>query len=344
MPVPAPPQPPAVTLLAGGVGGAKLAHGMAALVEDLTVVVNTGDDFELYGLAISPDLDTVMYTLAGWADTAQGWGVAGDTRATIDAVARLGEAVWFHLGDQDLATHLVRTAHRRAGEPLSQVTARLAAAAGVTARLLPVTDDPVATMVDTPAGRLAFQEYFVARGQRDEVTAVDLQGVADAAPAPGVLDALTAADVVVLAPSNPFVSIGPVLAVPGVRDALAASPARRVAVSPIVGGKALKGPAGKMLASLGHEVSALGVARLYAGLVDVFCLDAVDAALAPAVEALGLEVLVTDTVMGPGPGRERLAAALLAAAGLAPGGAAGETAGRAARDDEARPAGVPDRP
>lgn len=313
-PVPAPGRSrPTVTVLAGGVGGAKLAHGLTAVVEDLTVVVNTGDDFELYGLAISPDLDTVMYTLAGWADTAQGWGLAGDSHATLDAVAHLGEDVWFHLGDQDLATHLVRTAHRRAGAPLSQVTARLAAAAGVTAALLPMTDDPVATLVDTPAGRLPFQEYFVARGQRDEVTAVVLDGIADSSPAPGVLAALTGADVVVLAPSNPFVSIGPILAVPGVRDALAGSPARRVAVSPIVGGRALKGPAGKMLASLGHEVSALGVARLYAGLVDVMCLDVRDRDLAPAVADLGMEVLVTDTVMGPGAGRERLARELLAA-------------------------------
>lgn len=316
-----------MTVLAGGVGGAKLADGLAAIVDDLTVVVNTGDDFELYGLAISPDLDTVLYTLAGWADTTQGWGVAGDTRATLDAVARLGEDVWFHLGDQDLATHLVRTGHLRAGEPLSQVTARLAAAAGIGTRLLPMTDDRVATLVDTPVGRLPFQEYFVARGHRDEVTGVVLDGVDAARPAPGVLAAITDADVVVLAPSNPFVSIGPILTVPGVREALAGSRARRAAVSPIVGGQALKGPAGQMLASLGHEVSALGVARLYAGLVDVMCLDEHDEHLVPAVTDLGLEVLVTDTVMGPGPGRARLARELLAAAttsapGTPPGAAA----------------------
>ena len=301
-----------VTLLAGGVGGAKLAQGLDRASDDLTVVVNTGDDAVIYGLHVSPDLDTVMYTLAGIANPETGWGVAGDTFATLEAMARLGEETWFRLGDRDLATLVLRTARLRAGVPLSTTTAELAAALGVRARLLPMTDDAVATLVDTPAGRLEFQDYFVRRRHEDEVLGIVLDGIEEAAPAPGVLDALDA-DVVVIGPSNPFVSIGPVLAVPGVRERLAASRARRVAVSPIVGGRALKGPAAAMLGAMGHDVSALGVARLYAGLADVFVLDESDRDLAPAVEELGMAALVTRTVMGGPEDRERLARELLAA-------------------------------
>ena len=305
---------PTVTVLAGGVGGAKLAQGLDALVDDLTVVVNTADDARIYGLAISPDLDTVMYTLAGVANPATGWGVADETHTTLTAMAALGEDTWFTLGDKDLATHVVRTERLARGVPLSHVTAGLASALGVRARLLPMTDDPVATVVDTASGRFGFQEYFVARRHRDDVVAIALDGVERAVPAPGVLAALTDADVVVLAPSNPFVSIGPILAVPGVRDALAGTRARRVGVSPIVAGQALKGPAAQMLASLGHEVSSLGVARLYAGLLDVLCIDEQDAHLAPGIEALGMRVLVTGTVMGGADDRRRLAGEVLAAA------------------------------
>ncbi|GAA2727804.1 2-phospho-L-lactate transferase [Cellulomonas aerilata] len=303
-----------VTALAGGVGGAKLVHGLDGLVRDLTVVVNTADDAEVYGLSISPDLDTVMYTLAGLANPVTGWGVAGDTRVTLDAMAGLGERTWFTLGDRDLATHVVRTGRLRAGTPLSRVTADLTAALGIRARLLPMTDDRVATMVDTPAGRLDFQEYFVGRRHQDPVVGLVLDGIETAAPAPGVLAAFADADVVVLAPSNPFVSIGPILAVPGVRDALAGTSARRVGVSPIVGGQALKGPAAQMLADLGHEVSALGVARLYVGLLDVLCIDEEDRALAPAIRDLGLDVVVTGTVMGGPDDRRRLAREVLDAA------------------------------
>lgn len=306
--------PPAVTVLAGGVGGAKLADGLAALTDDLTVVVNTADDAEIYGLAISPDLDTVMYTLAGVANPVTGWGVVDESHTTLGAMARYGVDTWFTLGDKDLATHVVRTDRLRRGVPLSQVTAELAAALGVRARLLPMTDDRVSTLVDTPAGRLGFQEYFVARRHADAVLGVTFDGIAQAHPTPGVLDALATADVVVLAPSNPVVSLGPVLAVPGVRAAIAASPARRVGVSPIVGGAALKGPAASMLADLGHEVSPLGVARLYEGLIDVFCLDEQDRAFAPAVERLGMEVLVTRAVMTDVADRARLARELLDAA------------------------------
>lgn len=301
-----------MTVLAGGVGGAKLAQGMERAVDDLTVVVNTADDAEIYGLSVSPDLDTVMYTLAGIADARTGWGVAGDTRTVLDQIERLGERPWFTLGDRDLATHIVRTMRLRQGHPLSAITADLAGALGVRARLLPMTDRRVATLIDTAEGRLAFQEYFVGRGHRDRVLGVVLDGIEAAVPAPGVIEALTEADLVVLAPSNPFVSIGPVLAVPGIRDGLAGSGALRVAVSPVVGGAALKGPAADMLADLGHEVSAAGVARLYRGLVDVMCIDEVDRDLAAEIEALGMRVLVADTVMGDAADRERFARELLA--------------------------------
>lgn len=303
-----------VTVLAGGVGGARLAHGMDLAGADLTVVVNVADDVELHGLAISPDLDTVTYTLAGLADEERGWGVVGETYAALGAMGRLGEDTWFTLGDRDLATHVVRTARLRAGDPLSTVTAQLTTALGVRPRVVPVTDDRVATLVDTPAGRLGFQEYFVGRRHADDVLGVVYGGIEDARPAPGVVEAVADADVVVVAPSNPFLSVEPVLAVAGVREALAGTRARRVAVSPIVGGRAIKGPAAQMLATLGHEVSALGVARLYAGLVDLMVVDERDAHLADDVTGLGMRVLVTDTVMGGADGRERLARELLAAA------------------------------
>ncbi|MBD5786197.1 2-phospho-L-lactate transferase [Cellulosimicrobium terreum] len=302
-----------VTVLAGGVGGARLAHGLDLAGADLTVVVNVADDVELHGLAISPDLDTVTYTLAGLADEERGWGVVGETYATLGAMARLGEDTWFTLGDKDLATHVVRTARLRAGAPLSVVTAQLAAALGVRPGVLPVTDDGVATLVDTPAGRLGFQEYFVGRRHADDVVGLVYDGIEAARPAPGVVEAVRDADVVVVAPSNPFLSVAPVLGVPGVREALLGSRAHRVAVSPIVGGRAIKGPAAHLLASLGHEVSALGVARLYRGLVDHMVIDSHDARLAEDVAALGMRVLVTDTVMGGAAGRERLAREILGA-------------------------------
>lgn len=314
---------PRVTLLAGGVGGARLAHGFAlalpegggAVLPDaepsLTVLVNVGDDTELHGLAISPDLDTVMYTLAEVSDEVRGWGLQNETYATLDQLGRLGEDTWFTLGDRDLATHIVRTARLRSGMPLSTVTAQLAASLGIRARLLPVTDDRVRTLVDTPSGRVAFQEYFVHRRHADAVLDLTFDGVEAARPAPGVLDAVARADVLVVAPSNPFLSVEPVLAVPGVRDAVRAASAPVVAVSPIVGGRAIKGPAAQILETLGHEVSALGVARLYAGLADVMCIDQEDAGLAGAIEALGMDVVVTDTVMGGPEGRERLARTLL---------------------------------
>ncbi|MFC7404545.1 2-phospho-L-lactate transferase [Georgenia alba] len=305
---------PSVTLLAGGVGGAKLAQGLAGALqrpEDLTVVVNTGDDDVIYGLDVSPDLDTVMYTLAGLANPETGWGVADDTFTTLDAMAALGEDTWFRIGDRDLATNVLRTARRRSGATLSEVTAELCRGLGVRPRLLPMTDQRVATVVTTPDGRLDFQEYFVARRHADRVLGVSYDGVSESRPAPGVLETLGEADVVVLAPSNPYLSIGPILAVPGVREALAATTARKTAVSPIVGGRALKGPAAAILEAMGHEVSALGVARMWAGVVDELVLDVADAALAPAVEEVGLSVVVTRTVMSGAEDRVRLARELL---------------------------------
>lgn len=309
-----------VTVLAGGVGGARLAHGFALALPDggapaggggLTCVVNVGDDTERHGLHVSPDLDTVMYTLAGLNDEERGWGLTGESYATLAQLERLGEDTWFTLGDKDLATHVVRTARLREGTPLSAVTAALTTALGVRARLLPVTDDPVRTRVSTPSGTLDFQEYFVRRQHADAVLDLAYEGIDAAHPAPGVLDAVRDADLLVVAPSNPFLSVEPVLAVPGVREAVRSSRARRVAVSPIVGGRAVKGPAAQILETLGHEVSALGVARLYAGAVDVVVIDTADAALAAPIEDLGFEVLVTDTIMGGPAGRERLARELL---------------------------------
>ena len=302
-----------VALLAGGVGGAKLAHGLQAVLEpgELTVIVNTGDDLDLFGLRVSPDLDTVLYTLAGLANPDTGWGVAGDTWTALDMLGRYGEPTWFRIGDADLATHVRRTALLRAGATQTAAATNMAAALGVRTRILPMSDDTVETRLETDAGVLDFQEYFVHRGQRDEVRGVLLRGIESARPTAEVLNALNAADLVVIAPSNPIVSIGLILALPGVRDLVAASSAPRVAVSPIVAGRALRGPADRMLASLGHEVTALGVARLYAGLVDVFVLDEADAALAPAIEALGMRAVPAPSVMVTDADRAELARRVL---------------------------------
>jgi LPPG:FO 2-phospho-L-lactate transferase len=290
-----------------------MAQGLQAALppDDLMVVVNTADDFELYGLHISPDLDTVMYTLAGIADPVNGWGVAGDTRHTLDAIARYGQEPWFLLGDQDFATHILRTERLRAGTSLSAVTNELCSALGLQSRIVPMTDDRVATLVDTPAGRLEFQDYFVGRHQSDDVLGVTFAGIERATAHPDAVAAVRAADAVVIAPSNPIVSVAPILETPGIREALADTPAPIVAVSPIVGGRALKGPAAQMLATLGHEVSALGVARLYAGLIDGLVIDEVDRELAPAIELAGSRALVTATVMGGEADRRRLATEVL---------------------------------
>ncbi len=312
---------PTVVALAGGVGGAKLADGLQALLGGrLSVVVNTADDCTRHGLLVMPDHDTVLYNLAGIEQPGLGWGIEGDTHAVMDQLGVYGEPTWFSLGDRDLALHIARTAAVRAGARPTEACLAAQRSLGVAARILPMADAPVATAVRTAEGWLEFQEYFVHRRQAPEVLELRLDGIDAATPTPEAAAAIDAAGAIVIGPSNPLVSIGPILAVPGMRDRLAAARgrgARAAAVSPIVGGRALKGPADRMLASLGHEPTALGVARLYADLVDVFVLDAVDAALAPEVEALGLEALVTDTVMADDAARVRVAAEVLRGVGVA---------------------------
>jgi LPPG:FO 2-phospho-L-lactate transferase len=308
-----------ICALAGGVGGAKLASGLQDVLPpgDLSTVVNTADDFDLWGLHICPDLDTVMYTLAGISNPETGWGIAGESFETLNMVQRYGEETWFKLGDRDLATHVLRTSRMRSGETLTEVTAGLSVALGVESVVLPMSDDPVSTILETPEGRLEFQEYFVRRGQRDEVLGIELRGIEDAGPTERVLTAISGADAIVLCPSNPVVSVRPILALPGMEEALASSDAPKVAVSPIVGGRALKGPADRMLSSLGHEVSATGVARMYAGLVDGMVVDRTDDGERAGIEALGMRVLVTESVMRDAEDRARLASETLEfAAGL----------------------------
>jgi len=304
--------------LAGGVGGAKLAHGLQTHLGDrLTVVVNTGDDLERHGLLVMPDHDTVMYTLAGLANREWGWGIEGETFAAAEMLARLGEPTWFRLGDRDLAVHVVRTARVRSGLGVTDACLGIQRSLGVLATILPMSDDPVRTEVRIDEGWLDFQDYFVARHQEPEVREVRFGGVELAAPAPGVEAAIAAAETVVIAPSNPIVSIGPILAVEGIRAALSAARSAGtpiVAVSGIVGGKALKGPADRMLASLGHESSALGVARLLAGVATDFVIDRVDADSRAPIEALGLRAHVTDTIMADDAARARLAGECLAVA------------------------------
>ena len=303
---------PRVVELAGGVGGAKLADGLQAVVgPDLTVIVNTGDDLERHGLVIWPDHDTVVYTLAGLDDEERGWGLKDETWTVIDTLRALGEDAWFRLGDRDIATHLVRTERLRSGERPTEVAKALGASLGVAATVLPMTDDAVRTELRTSDGWLEFQEYFVHRGQRPDVHEVRFRGIEAACITPEARAAIDTAEVIVIAPSNPIVSTGPILALPGVREALGAAAGHGtpiVAVSGIIGGRALRGPADRMLASLGHEPSALGVARIYGGVADRFVLDQLDRDLAPDIEALGMRTRVTDTVMTDDAARARLAA------------------------------------
>ena len=281
---------------------------------ELVAVVNVGDDLELHGLHISPDIDTVVYTLAGAIDPERGWGLVDETWQAMDTLGRYGGADWFSLGDRDLGTHLFRTQRLAEGVDLHRVTAELARAWGLTLTVLPVTDDPLRTMVTLAEGaEVSFQEYFVGRQHAVPVAAVRFDGAERSRPAPGVLDAIAAADLVVLAPSNPLVSIAPVLAVPGVRTAIEARRDSTVAVSPIVGGAALKGPADRMLVELGHESSVVGVARLYRDLASVLVIDTADAELAPAVEDEGMRCIVTDTVMRSPEVSAALATTVLAA-------------------------------
>ena len=306
-----------VVALAGGVGGAKLAEGLQACVgERLAVVVNTGDDCVRHGLLVMPDHDTVLYNLAGIEQVAWGWGIEGDTHIVMEQLGTYGEETWFSLGDRDLALHIARTASVRAGARVTEACLAAQASLGIAGRILPMTDLSVATEVRTADGWLEFQEYFVHQRQAPDVLELRFAGIETAAPTPEVLAAFDGAAAIILCPSNPLVSVGPILRVPGMRASIAAARARGVhvaAVSPIIGGRALKGPADRMLATLGFESSAVGVARLYADLVDVFVMDTVDADAAPVVEALGLHPLVTDTIMADDASRARLAAEVLAA-------------------------------
>lgn len=311
-----------VVLLAGGVGGARIAHGLqAALGPDLVVVVNTGDDLEQHGLAVWPDHDTVLYTLAGLDDRARGWGLRDETWTAMEQLGRLGQPTWFRIGDRDLATHLVRTARLRAGARPTEVARELATALGIGPTILPMSDDPVRTEVRTDDGWLEFQDYFVRLAQAPTVLEVRFRGIESSRPTAEVVAAIERTRAIIVAPSNPIVSIGPILAVPGIGAAIERARGRgvpSVAISPIVGGRALKGPADRMLASLGEEPSALGVARRYADLVDAIVIDSVDAALGPSIAAIGIEPVVTDAVMTDDTSRERLARTTLSAAGWSP--------------------------
>jgi LPPG:FO 2-phospho-L-lactate transferase len=288
-----------IVALAGGVGGAKLADGLYRELPpgELTVVVNTADDLTMHGLHISPDLDTVLYTLSGLANPDTGWGIKGDSFQGLEMLARLGGPDWFRLGDQDLATHITRTRMLRDGMSLTQVTAALVEALGVRACLLPMCNERVATMVETPDGVLGFQEYFVQRGCRDTVLGLRFAGLEQARPTDDVLDALANASALLICPSNPYVSVGPILALPGVRDLLRRPGLPIVAVSPIIGGQAVRGPAARMLESLGQDVSAYGVAMLYADLQPTLLIDEADAGLAPAIAALGVRPVIAPILM-----------------------------------------------
>ena len=288
-----------ITALAGGTGAAKLLRGLGRVLDprDLTVVVNTGDDTLIWGLHVSPDLDTVCYTLGGVIDERKGWGLTDETFHALDQIARYGEPVWFNLGDRDLATHVHRSRLLREGRSLTQITRAIAQALGVTATVLPMSDQPVRTRILGPDGWLAFQEYFVREKAQVEVRAVDYAGAPAARPAPGVLDALRTADAVLLCPSNPITSIGPILAVPGLVEALQSTEAIVAAVSPIVGGDAVSGPAGRLMAAAGLPVSATGVARAYGGWLDLLVFDEQDRALAPEIRSAGAAPVVAPTMM-----------------------------------------------
>jgi LPPG:FO 2-phospho-L-lactate transferase len=297
-----------IIALAGGVGGAKLADGLQRVVgAELTVVVNTGDDFQLYNLNISPDLDTVMYTLAGIANPVSGWGIAGDTFNNLEMISHYGGEDWFHLGDRDLATHLLRSEMLHGGSTLTQVTQNLAAALGVRARILPMCDEPVMTIVNTTAGELGFQEYFVHRRWQPVLKSYRFHGIDKARVTPEITAAFQTAQAIVLCPSNPFVSIDPIVNVRGMRELLQKARVPKIAVSPLIGGAAVKGPTAKMFTELGMETSAYQVARLYRSVIDRFVLDRADEALARGIKDLGLRVWVTNTLMNDIADRERLA-------------------------------------
>jgi LPPG:FO 2-phospho-L-lactate transferase len=306
-----------ISVIAGGVGAARYLKALLEVIpgNEITAIVNTGDDTVFHGLHISPDIDTVVYTTCGAIDSERGWGLGGESWTAMEALGRyapFGAPDWFNLGDRDLATHLWRTGQLRAGRSLTEVTADLALAWGLSITVLPMTNDPVATFVQTTEhGELPFQEYFVKHRHGVAVSSVRFAGIESCTPGPEVLSTIANASRIVIAPSNPIVSIGPVLDVPGVRDALIARRSDVVAISPIIAGAALKGPADRLLTELGHESSALGIARLYAPFAGTLVIDTLDAALAPAIEALGLRCIVTDTIMSQPGVSPSLAAATL---------------------------------
>jgi LPPG:FO 2-phospho-L-lactate transferase len=308
-----------VAVLTGGVGGARFLRGLVDVVDPavVTAIVNVGDDVEVLGLNVSPDLDSVLYALSGLADEERGWGRADETWNALATVEALGGESWFRLGDRDLGVHLVRTQALRAGDALSTVTARLAAALGLELAILPATDETLRTWLDTPNGSFPFQEWFVARAHRDPVDRVRFEGATDARPAPGVLDALHEADLILIAPSNPFVSIGPILAVERIRSALERRRIPCVAVSPLIGGRAVKGPAAEMLMRLNGGTSAAHVAQSYMGLIDALVFDETDAHDADAVSELGVRPIIARTLMRDAAARRRLAEATLDSVALA---------------------------
>ena len=288
-----------ITALAGGVGAARFLTGLVKLVNehDLSIIVNTGDDIELFGLHISPDIDIVTYTLAGIVDEEKGWGIRGDTFQCLEALRRLNQETWFNIGDRDMATHIFRTSLLKKGLKLSEVTAEVSRALGLKMTILPMTDDKFETRIVTGEGSIHFQEYLVKRGARDEVLGVEFIGADKAEPAACVIDSLANAELVIVCPSNPIVSIGTILAVKGVRDALRHTEAKKIAISPIIAGVPIKGPADNLLRGLGLEVSAYSVTKLYADFLDTFILDAADSAEKDKIEKLGIEVRVTNTIM-----------------------------------------------
>lgn len=303
-----------ITALAGGVGAAKLLTGLIRVIDQkqLTIIANTGDDIELHGLHISPDIDIVSYSLAGVVDEEKGWGFRGDTFNCLEALRKLTGFEWFNLGDRDLATHIFRTEQIHSGKTLTEVTSEIASALGVKCRILPMTDSKFETRIVTNEGTMHFEEYFVKRGFRDEVLGVEFFGADEAKPADGVLEAIEKSELIIICPSNPVVSIGTILAVKGIRDALKKSKAKKVAISPIIAGRPVKGPADKLLRGLGCEVSAFGVAKLYADFLETFIIDFADASEKERIEEqLGIEVKVMNTVMRTLEDKVQLAKAVL---------------------------------
>jgi LPPG:FO 2-phospho-L-lactate transferase len=305
-----------ITVLTGGTGGAKFVDGLRNIIppEDLTIIVNTGDDIQWWGLYVSPDVDSIIYMLAGKLSQERGWGVKGDTFFCLNAMGQLGQPIWFNTGDRDLATHIVRSKMLADGKTLSEATSEIAAKLGVTTRVLPMSDSRVETRVLTPIGELSFEEYFVQRWYQDPVESVRFAGASEAEPAPGVIDAIRSADLLLLAPSNPVSSIAPILAVPGIREALRESRARIAAVSPIVRGAAVSGPAGILMAAQGFEVSIAGVADFYHDFLDLLVVDTQDEKAAETLRATGMRVHCTSTIMRKGADRIALAKSVLDAA------------------------------